>query len=187
MRDDICWLLPERFANVCVENQLLSLLERRDWNLMGHLSMIEPSTRIEIRRSTDEDWQQILDLYNSLSEDDLEFRFMNLHHLTIDEAKRISQHKTHTAYVALKDGIVIGEAALEEDGEVSIVVAKEYREEGVGVLLLRRLVEIAKLSELKRLKFFCSPSNTQMASLGAFLGFKLSKHFGMEDEWVLDL
>ncbi|MGA2874497.1 MAG: GNAT family N-acetyltransferase [Nitrososphaerales archaeon] len=143
--------------------------------------------RISIRRSTDEDWPKILDLYNALSQDDLEFRFMNLHHLTIDEAKQISELKTRTTFLALKGNTVIGEAALEEDGEISIVVSKEYRAEGVGVSLLTRLIEAAKLSGLKRVKFVCLPSNLQMAWLGAFLGFKLLKHFGMEDEWVLDI
>lgn len=143
--------------------------------------------RISIRRSTDEDWPKILDLYNALSQDDLEFRFMNLHHLTIDEAKQISELKTRTTFLALKGNTVIGEAALEEDGEISIVVSIDYRSEGVGVSLLTRLIEAAKLSGLKRVKFVCLPSNLQMAWLGAFLGFKLLKHFGMEDEWVLDI
>ncbi len=143
--------------------------------------------RIVIRKSTDEDWPKILDLYNALSQDDLEFRFMNLHHLTIDEAKQISELKARTTYLALKDDAVIGEAALEEDGEISIVVSKEYRAEGVGVSLLTRLIEAAKVIGMKRVKFLCLPSNLQMAWLGAFLGFKLSKRFGMEDEWILDL
>jgi len=142
---------------------------------------------ISIRRSTDEDWPKILDLYNALSQDDLEFRFMNLHHLTIDEAKQISELKTRTTYLALKGDTVIGEAALEEDGEISIVVSIDYRSEGVGVSLLTRLIEAAKLSGLKKVKFVCLPSNLQMAWLGAFFGFKLLKHFGMEDEWVLDI
>lgn len=149
--------------------------------------MPEPSVRIEIRKSTDVDWPKILDLYNSLSEDDLQFRFMNMHHLTADEAKQISQPKTHTAYVAEKDGVVVGEAALEVDGEISIVVSKDYRETGIGVSLLTRLIEAAKSSGVKRLKFYCLPGNLHMEWLGAFLGFKLSKHSAMEDEWILDL
>jgi N-acetylglutamate synthase-like GNAT family acetyltransferase len=149
--------------------------------------MSEPSVQIEIRISTDADWPKILDLYNSLSQDDLEFRFMNLHHLTVDEAKQISQLSTRTTYLAWKDSAVIGEAALEEDGEISIVVSKPFRAEGVGVSLLTRLIEAAKLKGMKRVKFFCLPSNLQMAWLGAFLGFKLTKHFGIEDEWVLEL
>lgn len=144
-------------------------------------------TGVEIRRSTDEDWPQILDLYNSLSQDDLEFRFLNLHHLTVDEAKQISHPKTRITFLAVKDDKVIGEAALEEDGEISVVVTKEYREEGVGVSLLRKLIDEAKLRGMKRLKFFCSPSNTRMAWLGAFVGFKLAKHYGMEDEWSVNL
>ena len=148
--------------------------------------MSEPN-QIVIRGSKDEDWPKILDLYNSLSQDDLEFRFMNLHYLTIDEAKQISELNNRTTYLALKDEAVIGEAALEEDGEISIVVSKAFRAEGVGISLLTQLIEVAKLKGMKKVKFFCLPSNLQMAWLGAFLGFKLLNHFGMEDEWVLDI
>ena len=149
--------------------------------------MSEPLSGIDIRKSTDDDWPQVLDLYNSLGQNDLEFRFMNLHHLTIEEAKQISQPKTHTTYLALKGMKVIGEAALEEDGEISVVVAKEFREGGVGVSLLKKLIEEAKLNGMHRLKFYCSPSNMRMAWLGAFVGFKVLRHYGVEDEWTMDL
>ncbi|MDG6905858.1 MAG: GNAT family N-acetyltransferase [Nitrososphaerota archaeon] len=144
-------------------------------------------TGVEIRQSTDDDWPQVLDLYDSLSEDDLGFRFLNLHHLTADEAKRISQHKNHITLLAVKGRRVIGEAALEEDGEISVVVSKDCREGGVGVSLLRSLIEMAKLGGTKCLKFFCSPSNTRMAQLGSSVGFKLTKHYGIEDKWTINL
>ena len=88
-----------------------------------------------------------------------------------------SELKTRTTYLALKADTVIGEAALEEDGEISIVVSKEYRAEGVGVSLLTRLIEAAKLSGLKRIKFVCLPSNLQMAWLGSFLGIQIIEAF----------
>jgi N-acetylglutamate synthase-like GNAT family acetyltransferase len=176
----------DQVGNVSIENRPLDLLEQQDPQFGGHLGVSEPN-QIEIRKSTDKDWLKILDLYNCLSQNDLEFRFMNLHHLTMDEARQISNMDTRTTYLALKGDAVIGEAALEEDGEISIVVSKGYRDEGIGVSLLTRLIEAARANGMKQVKFCCLPDNLQMAWLGAFLGFKLSKRFGMEDEWILNL
>ena len=143
--------------------------------------------QIVIRRSTKEDWSGIEKLYDSLSEDDLEFRFMNPHHLTDKEAKEMVDPNVRTTYIATKGQSIIGEATLEEDGEVSIVVSRNHREEGVGALLLKNLIAVAKGSGMRMVKFYCLPSNLQMIWLGSFLGFKLSKHYETEDEWILYL
>ena len=100
---------------------------------------------------------------------------------------RYSRLNTRVTYLALKDEAVIGEAQLEDDGEIAIVVSKDFRDEGIGVSLVKQLIEEAKLKGMKRMKFFCMPSNIRMTWLGDFLGFRLLKHLGMEDEWVLDL
>ena len=145
------------------------------------------AAQIVIRRSTREDWFGIEKLYDSLSEDDLEFRFMNPHHLTYKEAKEMVDPQVRTTYVATKGQSIIGEATLEIDGEVSVVVSKKYREEGVGALLLKNLIAVAKGRGLRIVKFFCLPSNQHMIWLGSFLGFKLAKHYETEDEWRLNL
>ena len=112
---------------------------------------------------------------------------MNPHHLTYKEAKEMVDPQVRTTYVATKGQSIIGEATLEIDGEVSVVVSKRYREEGVGALLLKNLIAVAKGRGLRIVKFFCLPSNQHMIWLGSFLGFKLAKHYETEDEWRLNL
>jgi GNAT superfamily N-acetyltransferase len=126
-----------------------------------------------------------MELYSSLSEDDLEFRFMNAHHLTREEAGRIADSGTRTTLVAINGESIIGEATLEGDGEISVVVAKKYREEGIGAKLLEGLVFEARVKRMKTVKFYCLPSNQRMIWLGTLLGFKLQSHYDTEDEWVL--
>jgi GNAT superfamily N-acetyltransferase len=126
-------------------------------------------------------------LYSSLSEDDMEFRFMNAHHLTQEEASRIANSNTKTTLLAINEESIIGEATLEEDGEISVVVAKKYREEGIGAKLLEGLVSEARARGMKTVKFYCLPSNLHMIWLGTLLGFRLRRHYDTEDEWVLKI
>ena len=112
---------------------------------------------------------------------------MNLHRLTDEEARKMVDPKVRTTYLATEGESIIGEATLEEDGEVSVVVSKNYREEGVGASLLKELIAVAKARGMRVMKFFCLPSNTHMIWLGSFLGFKLAKHYETEDEWILNL
>jgi GNAT superfamily N-acetyltransferase len=165
-----------------IENHLSELLEQ-NWFLK---TLILSSTNAPtIRRSSSDDSEGIMELYSSLSEDDLEFRFMNAHHLTREEAGRIADSGTRTTLVAINGESIIGEATLEGDGEISVVVAKKYREEGIGAKLLEGLVFEARVKRMKTVKFYCLPSNQRMIWLGTLLGFKLQSHYDTEDEWVL--
>jgi GNAT superfamily N-acetyltransferase len=128
-----------------------------------------------------------MDLYRSLSDDDLEFRFMTSHHLSEEEARAIAESNQRTTLVATKGESLVGEATLEEDGEVSIVVDKEYRQEGVGTMLLKALISEARNRGLKNVKFYCLPSNIHMIWLGSLLGFGLLEQHETEDEYVLNL
>ena len=87
--------------------------------------------------------------------------------------------------LALSDGKVIGDATLHRRergwarhiGRVRLVIDPDYREKGLGTLLIRELVEIAKGLKLERL--VVELMGTQQAALSAF------RHLGFERVAVL--
>ncbi|WP_338598317.1 GNAT family N-acetyltransferase [Sulfolobus tengchongensis] len=137
------------------------------------------SEQVKIRKATKEDWEKIYKLYNSLSDEDLYLRFFHLYRITEDDAKRIASNEDHVTYLAEIDGNVIGEASLHKDGEFSLVVNRNYRNLGVGTLLVKKLIEEAREMKLSVIKFYTLPENIPMIKIGRKLGFKLRFH---EDE-----
>lgn len=87
--------------------------------------------------------------------------------------------------LALADGEVIGDATLHRRergwarhvGTVRLVIHPDYREKGLGTLLIRELVDIAKGLKLERL--VVELMGTQQAALSAF------RHLGFEREAIV--
>jgi GNAT superfamily N-acetyltransferase len=145
------------------------------------------SRQILLKIAEKEDWNRILQLYASLDEEDLEYRFFNLHRVSADEAMLMAGRPDHYTLLALEGESAIGEATLQGNGEVSVVVAKKSRDMGVATLLVKELIRIAKDKGFKRLKFFTLPSNSEMVGLGRAFGFRVLSHSNMDEEWALDL
>ncbi|MDA4112001.1 MAG: GNAT family N-acetyltransferase [Thaumarchaeota archaeon] len=145
------------------------------------------SQQILLKKAEKEDWTRILQLYSSLDEVDLEYRFFNLHRVSADEAKIIAGRPDHFALLALQGESAIGEATLQGNGEVSVVVQKQSRGMGVARLLVTELIDIARSKGFKKLRFFTLPSNSKMVGLGRAFGFRVLSHSSMEEEWILDL
>ncbi len=87
--------------------------------------------------------------------------------------------------LALADGKVIGDATLHRRaigwtrhlGKVRLVIDPEYRQKGLGSLLIKELIEIAKGLKLERV--VVELMGSQQAALAAF------RHFGFERAAVL--
>ncbi|MFI5421894.1 MAG: GNAT family N-acetyltransferase [Nitrososphaerales archaeon] len=145
------------------------------------------SQQILLKKASKDDWKRILDLYSSLDEEDLEFRFFNVHRLSSSEATLMADQPDHITLLALQGEAAIGEATLQSNGEVSVVVAKKSRGMGVATLLVNELIQIAGDAGYKRLKFYTLPTNRNMVGLGRAFGFRVLNHCNTEEEWVLDL
>ena len=143
--------------------------------------------QILLKKAERSDWKRILNLYSSLDDEDLEYRFFNIHHVFSDEAKQIAQKPDHYTVLALLGDEAIGEATLQKSGEVSVVVSKQERGRGVGKLLFEELVAEARRRKIERLKFYTLPSNAHMIELGRAFGFRVVLHSSLEEEWALDL
>ncbi|ARM76842.1 GNAT family N-acetyltransferase [Acidianus manzaensis] len=129
---------------------------------------------VKIRRALPEDVEKIFELYNSLSEDDLYLRYFHYYKPTLDEMKTLVKQSDHITLVAESDGKIIGEGTLYNDGEFSLVVAQEFRKQGVGTEIVKALIEEAKNKKLKNVRFYTLPENEPMIRIGKKLNFKLS-------------
>jgi len=87
----------------------------------------------------------------------------------------------------LQGNSAIGEATLQANGEVSVVVAKRSRGMGVATLLVNELLQIARHKGYPLVKFYTLPTNAPMVGLGRAFGFRVINHSNTEEEWVLDL
>ena len=64
-------------------------------------------------------------------------------------------------------------------GECAVAVADDWQHRGLGTLLMRRLIEVARTRGLKRLDSIDDPENIKMRDLAKDLGF--SRHFDPEN------
>ncbi len=60
-------------------------------------------------------------------------------------------------------------------GECAVTVADDWQHRGIGTLLMRRLIEVARTHGLKRLFSIDDPDNVKMQELAKDLGF--TRHF----------
>jgi len=134
---------------------------------------------INYREAKIDDWEDILKLYDSLSDEDLYLRFFTYHRLTEEEAKRIADTRNHYTVIAEVDGKIVGEASLYSDGELAVVVAPDFRKYGIGTELVKKLIEYGKKHGMKAIKFYTLPENIPMIKIGKKLGFKIVER---EDE-----
>ncbi len=145
------------------------------------------SEQILLKRADSGDWKAILSLYASLDEEDLERRFFNLHRLNPEEARQMAGRSGHYTLLALSGETLIGEATLERDGEIAVVVAKSWRNHGIASLLVKELIQVGRTEGFSRLWFLTLTGNLRMVGLGKALGFHVISHSNMEEKWVLDL
>ncbi|AWR98347.1 GNAT family N-acetyltransferase [Acidianus sulfidivorans JP7] len=129
---------------------------------------------IKIRKANLDDLEKIFELYNSLSEDDLYLRYFHYYKPTLDEMRNLVRQGDHVTIVAEVDGKIIGEGTLYKDGEFSLVVAEEFRKQGVGTEIVKALINEAKNRKLTTVRFYTLPENIPMIKIGKKLNFKLS-------------
>ncbi len=129
--------------------------------------------RVLYRLVKHEDFQGLKELYESLSTDDIFYRFMSYHKVTDDDIWFLISDKNHVTIVAEVDGKIIGEASLFMDGEIAVVVHPNFRRRGIGTSLVKNLIDIGKALGIKTFKFYTLPDNIPMIRIGRKLGFNI--------------
>ncbi len=121
---------------------------------------LKDSTKIEIKNLTRDDLDKLMEFYRSLPELDRKYLRVNVMDKHVVE-QRIKLIRTghFTRIVALKDSQIIGEGSLElpqeewrkHQGELRVIVSREHRRKGLGMILMRELYFIAAGKNVKKI------------------------------------
>ena len=128
-----------------------------DEGVSGWAAELLDGTVISLRALRPDDAADVVDLYDSLTDEERYFRFLTMHpaHLA-DWAKSLTQSKAGQYSIgAFQAGKLLGVAnyvacLTPDDAEVAVVVAHSEHLRGVGTALLRRLGQIAKDNGIHR-------------------------------------
>lgn len=147
------------------------------------IESLADGTRVLIRPLREEDREREEDFIRRLSPDSRRYRFMG----TFKEAgpELINQlmdvgYDQRMAFVALihEDGKLreIGVSrysATDEPGhcECAVTVAEDWRQRGLGVLLMRHLIDLARRNGYKQMISIDAADNEGMRDLASYLGF----------------
>lgn len=93
---------------------------------------------------------------------------------SLDRLKRmygyLSSHGD--CYYIQYDGVLIGDISLCEDGEISVVICKEYQNKHIGRKCVENILKLAKEKKMSEVKAHIYPFNEQSRSMFAAIGFK---------------
>ncbi len=146
---------------------------------------LKDGTVVKVRPIKPEDEPLMAELFYSLSEETIRFRFMQPKKtITHEELVRYCQidYDRELALIALveKEGKkqVIGVVRLikypdEENAEMAVVVADAWQGKGLGWLLCTQMIHVAKQSGLRRIWMEILQENTKMLKLAQKLGFRI--------------
>ena len=121
---------------------------------------LKDGTKVEIRNLTIDDLDKLMEFYRSFSELDRKYLRVDVTDRHVVE-QRIKLIKTGnlTRIIALKDNKIIGDGALElsqeewrkHQGELRVIVSREYRRKGLGMIIMRELYFIAAGKNVKKI------------------------------------
>ncbi len=121
---------------------------------------LKDGTKVEIRNLTRNDLDGLMKFYRSLPELDKKYLRVDVMDRNVVE-QRIKLIKTGnlTRVIALKDNKIIGEGALElpqeewrkHHGELRVIISREHRRKGLGMILMRELYFIAAGRNVKKI------------------------------------
>jgi N-acetylglutamate synthase-like GNAT family acetyltransferase len=126
------------------------------------------------------------------------YRFLGQIKVTNDMLKRLTDidYRSEVAFVALrhdageKKEIGVCRFCIGEDGsscECAVVVADEWQDRGLGHLLMRLLIDVARRRGIKHMFSVDSAGNQQMSDLAASLGFTRKLNHDSPGEVIYNL
>jgi GNAT superfamily N-acetyltransferase len=133
------------------------------------------------------DRHAIADAFEALSDDSRYMRFLaHRDTLTPDELRYLTvvDHRDHEALVAVDAGRIVGvsryvrDAVRPDVGELSVVVAEDWRRHGLARTLLLRLAERARAAGIRRFEGTALPQNHAALELLRGLGASVTLEEG---------
>ena len=148
------------------------------------IETLNDGSPVLIRPLRPEDRQRETDFINRLSEQACRFRFLgNLKEASpalLDQLMNVD-YQDRMAFVALAhDNGELREVGVsrysasgdEKQCECAVTVADDWRHRGLGALLMRRLIDIARKNGFRRMFSIDAAENEPMRELADYLGFK---------------
>lgn len=138
---------------------------------------------ITIRPIKRDDAGRLLDFFDTLSRETIFFRFLtNLRSLPLDWVRRFTEidYRKDVAMVALErsddDERIVGVCRImrrpgTDNGEIAVVVGDPWHDQGIGTILLRRTLQIARELGFRKLWGLVSSRNEKVAKMAEKLGF----------------
>jgi len=121
---------------------------------------LKDGTKVEIKNLTRDDLDKLMKFYRSLPELDRKYLRVDVTDRHVVE-QRIKLIKTgnFTRIIALKGNEIIGDGALElpreewrkHHGELRVIVSREHRRTGLGMIMMRELYFIAARKNVKKI------------------------------------
>lgn len=172
-----------------------------EFDPMAHWhEILRDGTRVLIRPIAKDDVALERAFIERLSPQSLEYRFLGQMKPSDDMLRRLTDidYARDMAFVALhheagdKREIGVSRFCLSEDGtscECAVAVSDEWQGRGLGDLLMRHLIEVARHRGIKRMYTIESAANNDMRDLAKSLGFtrKVDQDYSSEVIYSLDL
>lgn len=145
---------------------------------------LRDGTRVLIRSIRREDAALEKKFIERLSASSRRFRFLgSIGEPSDDLLRRLTDidYRRDAAFLALvhregeKREIGVSRFSLSADGqscECAVTVADEWQNKGLGVVLMRHLIEVARARGIRSMVSYDAADNTAMRDLAAFLGFR---------------
>jgi len=155
---------------------------------------LKEGTAVSVRPIRPEDEPLLVRLHETLSERTVYLRY--LEHLKLDQRvahQRLARmcyidYDREMALVAETGGVIVGVGRLSrhpirrEEAEFALLVTDAFQGKGLGIELLRRLLDVARAEGIRRVTAEMLPDNSAMQAVCKKLGFRLSG--GLSDPTV---
>lgn len=161
---------------------------------------LRDGTRVLIRPISKEDAALERAFIKRLSPASRRYRFLGQMRISDDMIRRLTDidYRRDMAFIALrheageKREIGVSRFCLSDDGsscECAVAVSDEWQGRGLGHVLMRHLIEVARQRGIKRMFSIDSAANQEMRNLAAGLGFghKVESGYPSEVIYSLDL
>jgi acetyltransferase len=161
----------------------ITLSEAGKTNIVTH-----DGVALTLRAVSEEDAGLLTRFYDSLSPEDMRFRFLSAQaHLSTAQLTAMvtvdHRHREHLLAFRPDNGELVASLLIAADeafdvAEVAVSVASAYKGHGVGWSLLRHAVELARERGIRRLRCIESRANSDAIEVERALGFRSSDYEG---------
>jgi L-amino acid N-acyltransferase YncA len=144
------------------------------------MATLKDGAYILVRPMNAEDQQHLMDFYSAVSEDDLRYfrHYVKDPSVIKDWCEHLDYNKVLPVLAFAKDHIVgsatlhFGEGPKRHIAEVRLFLAKDYRKRGLGMKMIRVLIDLARKQGLSILMAEVMAEQTKVVKAFELLGFK---------------